>query len=154
MIKATPIIDEKFWIVSDNGEKVGVLRRQVDNKFLLSTKLGEKFFKKKEDLTKLFGADFFQVKISVPATSVDEAVHGFPASCKPYNPIYNIQKRLPLFTKSDTSKSIYCAGYYGINFEKGWVKSFCPKLITIERYQYIGPFTTELELRQAMANLK
>jgi hypothetical protein len=68
--------------------------------------------------------------------------------------LFNIQKKLPLFTKSKSSKSLYCAGYYTIKFEKGWVKSFCPKLITIERYEYRGPFKTELEMRQALNNVK
>jgi hypothetical protein len=56
-----------------------------------------------------------------------------------------------LFTKSNKSKSLYCAGYYIIGFDKGWVKSFCPKLITIERYQFKGPFKTDLEMRQALS---
>ena len=67
--------------------------------------------------------------------------------------MYDIKKKLPLFTKSDASKSVYCAGYYAIHFEKGWVKSFCPKLITIQRYEYKGPFKTDLELRQVLSNV-
>ena len=51
------------------------------------------------------------------------------------------------------SKSLYCAGYYTIKFEKGWVKSFCPKLITVERYQYCGPFKAELEMRTELSRV-
>jgi hypothetical protein len=58
-----------------------------------------------------------------------------------------------LFTKSNASKSVYCAGYYAIKFDKGWVKSFCPKLITIQRYENRGPFRTELELKQELVNV-
>jgi hypothetical protein len=68
--------------------------------------------------------------------------------------MFNVQKRLPLFTKSPESKSIYCAGYYIIKFDKGWVKSLCPKLITIERYESKGPFKTELEMKQVLSNAK
>jgi hypothetical protein len=67
--------------------------------------------------------------------------------------MYDIQKRLPLFTKSGDSKSLYCAGYYVIRFDKGWVKSFCPKLITLQRYQYEGPFKTEVEMRQRLSHV-
>jgi len=56
-----------------------------------------------------------------------------------------------LFTKSPKSKSLYCAGYFIIRFEKGWVKSFCPKLITLERYEYKGPFKTNLEMRTELS---
>ena len=67
--------------------------------------------------------------------------------------MYDIQKKLPLFTKSKDSKSLYCAGYYVIRFEKGWVKSFCPKLITLQRYQYKGPFKTDLEMKQVLSSV-
>ena len=54
------------------------------------------------------------------------------------------------FALANASKSLYCAGYYIIKFRKGWVKSFCPKLITLERYQYQGPFKTETEMRSSL----
>ena len=69
---------------------------------------------------------------------------------------YDVKNRLPLFTKSFKSKSLYCAGYYIIKFDKGWVKSFCPKLVTLETYDYKGPFKQKLEMREALgkANAK
>ena len=68
--------------------------------------------------------------------------------------MYDVRRRLPLFTKSNASKSLYCAGYYIIKFNKGWVKSFCPKVITLERNEYKGPFKTEFEMKQVLANAK
>jgi hypothetical protein len=154
-IKAKPIVDGKFWIVEEDGEKIGTLHKKENNKFMLSSKGGEKYFNRKDDLTKVFGKDFFETKIKtqISHTEVRE-VYGFPTSCYPFNPLFNVQKKLPLFTKSLASKSLYCAGYYTIKFDKGWVKSFCPKLITIERYEHRGPFKTELEMKQALSNAK
>jgi len=40
-----------------------------------------------------------------------------------------------------------------IKFRKGWVKSFCPKLITLERYPYFGPFKTENEMKITLNNM-
>jgi len=153
-IKAKPIVDGKFWIVEENGEKIGVLHKKENNKFMLSSKGTEKYFSKKDELTKLFGKEFFETKIksTVSTTSIKE-VYGFPSSSTPYNVLFNIQKKLPLFTKSKSSKSLYCAGYYTIKFEKGWVKSFCPKLITLQRYEFKGPFKTELEMKQVLSNV-
>jgi hypothetical protein len=68
--------------------------------------------------------------------------------------MYDVKRQLPLFTKSEKSKSLYCAGYYIIKFDKGWVKSFCPKLITIERYISKGPFKTESSMKEALWNAK
>lgn len=152
---AKPIVDGKFWIVEQNGEKIGTLQKKENNKFMLSGKDGNSFFGKKEELIKAFGKDFFGSKIKTTVSAIEvQDVHGYPTSCHPYNPMYNVQQKLPLFTKSPDSKSLYCAGYYIIRFDKGWVKSFCPKLITIERYENRGPFKTEIEMKQVLSNAK
>ena len=154
-IHAKPIVDGKFWIVEKDGNKIATLHKKENNKFVLSSTTGEVMFNKKDDLTKHFGKGFFltSTKIKVTTTEANEC-HGYPTSCKPYNAMYNVQKKLPLFTKSNASKSLYCAGYYVIKFDKGWVKSFCPKLITIERYPSKGPFKSELEMKTVLANAK
>jgi hypothetical protein len=68
--------------------------------------------------------------------------------------MYDVRRKIPLFTKSEKSKSVYCAGYYVVKFDKGWVKSFCPKLITLERNDFKGPFKTELEAREELGRVK
>jgi len=154
-IHAKPIVEGKFWIVEENGEKIGTLSKKENNRFVLSSKDGSSFFGKKEEIIKAFGKDFFQAKIKTTMSNeVVRDVYSYPTSCHPYNPMFNVQKKLPLFTKSPDSKSLYCAGYYVIRFDKGWVKSFCPKLITIERYENKGPFKTELEMKQVLSNAR
>jgi len=153
-LHAKPIIDNKFWIVEKDGEKFATLRKNEDNRFVLSNELGIKIYDTKESLTKQFGKDFFVVKIVKEADNSEaNEVHGFPTSTAPHNPLYDVKRKFPLFTKSGDSKSLYCAGYYVIRFEKGWVKSFCPKLITLQRYEYKGPFKTELEMKQVLSNV-
>jgi hypothetical protein len=154
-IHAKPIVDGKFWIVEKDGTKIATLHKKENNKFVLSGTSGDMMFNKKDDLTKQFGQDFFLTsnKIKVTKTDIREC-HGFPTSVKPYNAMYDVRHRLPLFTKSGASKSLYCAGYYTIKFNKGWVKSFCPKLITLERNPYKGPFKTEIEMKQVLSNAK
>lgn len=154
-IKAKPIVEGKFWIVEESGKKIGLLQKKDNNKYILSNKTGEAYFTKKIDLVKRFGQDFFIIPESVKEQDLNvKEMYGYPTSCYPYNPIYDIQRKLPLFTKSKASKSLYCAGFYTIKFNKGWVRSFCPKLITIERYENQGPFKTEQEMKQAMNNVK
>lgn len=153
-IHAKPIIDNKFWIVEKDGTKFATLRKNEDNRFVLSNEAGVKIYDNKESLTRQFGKDFFIAKIVKEADdNKPNEVHGYPTSAAPHNPMFNIQKKLPLFTKSEDSKSHYCAGYYVIRFDKGWVKSFCPKLITLQRYEYKGPFKTELEMKQVLSNV-
>jgi hypothetical protein len=153
-IQAKPIIENKFWIVEQNGEKIATLRKIEDEKFVLSNVTGIKIYDNKESLTKQFGKDFFVVKILKESNdSLPTEVHGYPCSVIPHNSMFDVQRKLPLFTKSGDSKSLYCSGYYVIRFDKGWVKSFCPKLITLQRYEYKGPFKTELEMKQVLTNV-
>ena len=62
----------------------------------------------------------------------------FPPPPFPHNIVYNVPKETSCLQKSKKSKSLYCAGYYIIKFDKGWVRSFCPKLVTPESYDYKG----------------
>lgn len=153
-IHAKPIIQDKFWIVEKNGAKFATLRKSEDNHFVLSNELGIKVYDTKESLTREFGKEFFVAKIVREAdNSEPNEVHGYSTSAVPHNAMFDIKRKLPLFTKSGDSKSLYCAGYYVIKFDKGWVKSFCPKLITLQRYDYQGPFKTEIEMKQVLSNV-
>jgi hypothetical protein len=120
----------------------------------MSNEEGIKIYETKEKLTKEFGKGFFVAKIVKESiTNLPNEVHGYSTSTTPHNAMFDIRKKLPLFTKSKDSKSLYCAGYYTIKFEKGWVKSFCPKKITLERYEFQGPFKTELEMKQRLSDV-
>jgi hypothetical protein len=153
-LHAKPIINDKFWIVEQNGSKVATLRKDEDNRFVMSNETGIKIYNTKESLTRQFGKDFFVVSIVKEANDAQpNEVHGFTTSTSPHNAMFDVQRKLPLFTKSSDSKSLYCAGYYVIRFDKGWVKSHCPKLITLQRYDYRGPFRTELEMKQVLSNV-
>jgi hypothetical protein len=153
-LHAKPIIDDKFWIVEKDGNRFATLRKNEDEHFILSNEAGIKIYPNKESLTRQFGKDFFVAKIVKEKRDAEELeVHDFPTSTIPHNAMFDIKRKLPLFTKSGDSKSLYCAGYYTIKFEKGWVKSFCPKLITLQRYEYRGPFKTEIEMRQVLSHV-
>jgi len=148
-VKAKEVLDGKFWIVEDEGVRVGTLSLS-DDQYMLSDASGTRFLTEKQ-LKKKLGKDLTWTKLAITEKDPDKEVHGFPTSCVPYNPMYDVKRKLPLFTKSEKSKSLYCAGYYIIRFEKGWVKSFCPKSITVERYDYKGPFKTDIEMRQELS---
>ena len=153
MLHAKPIIEEKFWIVEKDGEKFATLRKN-DDLFVLSTSEGMQVFESKERLKQTFGPDFFV--LNIPAIADNDAVyevHGFPTRVVPYNAMFDVKRRLPLFYKSISSKSLYCAGYYIINFEKGWLRAFCPKLATLQQNNFQGPFRTKDDMKRALKNV-
>lgn len=151
-IKAKEILDGKFWIVEDNGVKVGTISLS-DDRFLFSSNSGTRFFDNEKQLKKTLGKNLEWLRSNITELDAKKEVHGFSTNTIPHNSMYDVKRRLPLFTKSEKSKSLYCAGYYIIKFDKGWVKSFCPKLITVERYETRGPFKTEIEMRQELSNV-
>jgi hypothetical protein len=146
------LIPNKEWILKRDKEKIGSISK--NKKGFNFFKKGYKFFLENPDeVKKELGVDL----ISLPSTTFKKVnsitelkVYDFPCNSKPYSSVYNIKKKLPLYAKSSKSKSQYCAGYYVIKFRKGWVKSFCPKLITLERYKFYGPFKTEQEMKNKL----
>ena len=153
-IKSKTILKDKFWILEDNGVRIGTISLADENRFMFSGSKGTTYFDSKKALKNTFGDNVLFNDITSQKEDLVEAekdVHGYPTSTVPYNTMLDVQQKLPLFTKSKKSKSLYCAGYYIIHFDKGWVKSFCPKLITVERYETKGPFKSELEMRTALS---
>ena len=153
-IKAKEVLDGKFWIVEDEGVNIGTLSFD-DEKYMLNDTSGKcVIFNNEQQVSKNFGSKILWSKLNITETvPIEKSVHGMPTSCTPYSPIYDVKRKLPMFSKSNKSKSLYCAGYFIIRFDKGWVKSFCPKLITIERYECKGPFKTEIEMRTELSRV-
>jgi hypothetical protein len=148
MNTAKILVPDKEWLITDNHKKLGSISKE---------KKGYSFFRKGQsvpfkslaELKEKLGIALFEesVKKTKPQLVENLVIYDFPCSSKPYEPVYDVKKKLPLFAKSSKSKSQYCAGYYIIKFRKGWVKSFCPKLITLERYPYYGPFKMENDMK-------
>jgi hypothetical protein len=149
-IKASTVLKNKFWIVEDNGKKVGTLSYN-DERYLYSCNNETCFFDNQRQISKKLGNITWDDKTEITISNSEKIVHGYPTSVTPFNTMFDVKRKLPLFTKSSKSNSLYCAGYYIIHFDKGWVKSFCPKLVTIERYESKGPFKTDVEMRQELS---
>ena len=151
-IKANTVLKNKFWIVEDDGKKVGTLSHS-DDRFLYSCNNQTYFFDNQKQISKKLGKIVWDDTVEKTITPSEKIVHNYPTSVTPFNTMYDVQRKLPLFTKSAKSNSLYCAGYYVIRFDKGWVKSFCPKLITLQRYESKGPFKTDLEMKQVLSSV-
>jgi hypothetical protein len=157
MTKVKVLIPNKSWLIENGGEKIGTLSKEKSGYSILQN--GQKYeIGNANNVREQLGIDITEElvktkKVIIPK-ELTNSVYDFPCSSKPFNPLYNVRKKLPIYAKSTKSKSQYCAGYYVIQFRKGWVKSFCPKLITLERYPFNGPFRTEQEMRQQLNLLK
>lgn len=139
MVIAKPIVNNKFWILQEDNRKVGTVEHDR-NGFVVryNDKQAEfKTIKTLKNATKISFEDSIKRE-----KQFENQVNGFPTNSKPYNAVYNVKERLPIFTKKNKSKSWYAAGYYQITINGKTTIEFCPKLILLQRYPHIGPVRT------------
>lgn len=105
MIQAKPIIQDKFWIVEQNGSKFATLRKNEDDRFVLSNESGIKIYDNKESLTDQFGKDFFTVKIVKEADNAEpNEVHGYSTSATPHNAMFDVKENYRCLLKAEIVK--------------------------------------------------
>ena len=76
-------------------------------------------------------------------------VEGYPCKHIAYNhsTAEKSGKQIPTYTKSESSKVVYVAGYYGIRFPSDWRWFYGGKIDNLETYDFIGPFKTKSEMQ-------
>jgi len=148
--KAKPIVKNKFWIVEEDGKKIGTIQASPDGVVLVQGPIREKFpsFKLLSSKYNIHSSTSSKVaKVNV------NAVHDYPCDSFPHNPIYDLKLRLPLFTKETNSKSFHCAGHYLVKVDDEWTAMFCPKKIVLTRHAYCGPFFSKSESANKLAQI-
>ena len=136
MVTAKPIVKNKFWILKEEDRKIGTVEKDKKGFVVrIADQQAEfKTIKTIENKTNITFEEFVNQK-----KTKGYEVNGFLTDSKPYNAVYNVKTRLPIFTKKTKSKSWYAAGYYKINIKGKEKIIFCPKLILLQRYPYMGP---------------
>lgn len=142
------ILKNRFWVVEgDQGRRLGTLGVE-DDMFIFSGLGGVRYFDSDKALRDMFGSSILE-KPDIEVKK-SKSVFGYPTCTVPYSTFIDVKTRSPLFTKNENTQAVFCAGHYAILFEKGWVKSFCPKYSTVTKYPAKGPFKTEHEVKQAI----
>lgn len=152
MSVAKVLIPDQEWLITDQKEKIGSIAKNKKG-YLFLHKGRQVDINDINEIKNQFGIAVFEESMKTTAKKKSKpttySIYDYPCRSEPYDPVYSVKQKLPLFAKSVKSKSQYCAGYY-IIFRNGWAKSFCPKLITLERYPYYGPFKTEDEMKSIL----
>ena len=147
---AKSVIANKFYIIEDTTGKIGTAR--------VSDDVVEVYNTEADTITTLSLVDFekqFAVENQDRFTKTDYAtVYGYPTNAFE---VFNerTEVNLPVFTKKKNSSVEYAAGYYAFKFEqKGWTRSMCPKLSTMQDYTWTGPYKTEADMLLAIRQNK
>jgi hypothetical protein len=140
---AKPVVKNSVWIVVDNGKKIATIRRNQH---------GVEYIKGQARLEfaslKLLENEInvvFDKPVKRSSTHNKDDLPEFITHKKPYNVLYNLKYKCFVYTTSPKSKSYYCAGHFTIKVKNTWIEEFCPKLITLQRHQFQGPFKAKQE---------
>lgn len=144
MIVAKPVVDKQFWILQQDNEKIGNVEACQDGSFQVRLNDTIQQYKTIKMVTQLHNIVFEQPPAAKKKTTGND-VHGYEAQGRAHNPIWDVKHRLPLYTKNKKSKSWFAAGWYQVQRGRNWRVVRDPKLITLQRYKYNGPFHTQEE---------
>ena len=152
-------ISDVAWLVRQGKNKMGILNKDVQDHFFYINGSKGIALDNEEEVQKFFGnANIFEDQVTTPTTEPDafyikghlidyETPYPLDPGEEDYDP------DVPLYTKTPDSDIYYAAGWYCINFEKGWKRSHGPKYSTLTNYGFSGPFKTEVECRQELKRL-
>ena len=144
---AKPVIDKQFWILQKDNQKVGNIEA-CDGGYQVKINNQIAQFKTIKLAARTVDIEFEPaVKIARPKVTVDH-VHGYPVTGRVYNPMWDVQQQLPVYTKTAKSKSWFAAGWYTVRKGRNWKTVQAPKLIVLQRYPYQGPFYSEQEANE------
>ena len=147
---AKSIVKNKCWVVEEDGHKIGTIMTNPKGVvYVDQLHLRKEQFPNLKLLSERYNIVIDKTK-NIKIHQTENNVYGYPTEHRSHNQLWDVRKGVPVYTKSPKSKSFYCAGHYIIKFNNGWVKSFCPKLITLNRYEYQGPFATREEMQERL----
>ena len=140
--KAKVVIEDKFWIIESKGSKVGTLKHDQSGYIFYSNIDGSEVIY--SDLSS------FKIEEKKTRTFINDTVYGYSANTEQAFDI-SLQDTVPIFKKTATSTQYFSAGYYVIKFPRlGWSDAFCPRLKTLDTYQFIGPFKSQTDVNMAI----
>lgn len=136
---AKPVIDKQFWILQDGNQKVGNIEACAGGyQVKINNQIAQ--FKTIRMAAQRVNIQFETANKSAKLQTRKNDVHGFEAGGRVYNPMWDVKMKLPVYTKTNKSKSWFAAGWYWIKKGRNWTACQDPKLIVLQRYSYTGPF--------------
>lgn len=149
---AKPVVKNKFWVVEDCGKKIATIQASDDGGFVYVHDEQREYFSNVKNIKQKYNIKFSSIEKTKKENS--KTVYGFPTTGKAYNQVWDVQRRLPIYSKTPKSKSLFCAGYYLVQLNCQWTEHFCPKNITVNRYKYLGPFKSKDEMNNILKELQ
>ncbi len=146
---AKPVVKDQFWVVTDGEKKVGNVIASGSG-FEVKVNGTNSVYKDRNDLKKKTKIEFQTLKSDRSKTQLPFA--NYPTPNKIYNSVLDIKRKLHLFTKTPKSKCYHAASWFIIIQNGSKEVVFCPNYIFIQRYEYQGPFKSEIDANSMINN--
>jgi len=152
-------ISDVAWLVRQGNNRLGILNKNNQEHFFYINGKETIEFDEETQVASHFGnVNLFKEQNTDPM-SKDETFfikghvidYSTPYPVDEGHPDFN--PNVPLYAKTAESDVYYAAGWYCINFDKGWKHAYCPKYSTLLNYGYTGPFKTQIECKQSLKSL-
>jgi hypothetical protein len=146
MFTTKELVKDKFWIVEASSNKIGTIRKHGN--------LYEFFDQRDKSTTTLDTLDGFKTaERNIESKTESQSLNGYPTNSSVVIPVEH--ETLPLFRKTDNGKVVYAAGYYILRYHgMGWQHAYCPKVETVDKYEYQGPYFTEWDMNLQLKKAK
>lgn len=156
-VKLKSITPNSWLVLGDTDEiRIGLLT-EIKNQYTLMVKGEKKQFLDRKAVNSFFQENVFDNVVEQPIDAEVQKsyfINGYPVDFDNPNEVILKGNSLPLFSKKATSDVYYSAGHYCLHFPKNWMPAYCPKLSTLQTYEYAGPFKTEEEMRIHLTKLR
>ena len=144
---AKPVVKDQYWIVTNGKEKVGNVLADGSG-FEVKLNGNSTHYANTTAIKRQTKIEFQPLDKRKPIAPLSS----FPTPTKTHNNILDLKRKLHIFTKTPKSKCYYAAGWFVLNQGEPAV-IYCPKYISVQRYDYQGPFKTEDEAKTALNTL-
>lgn len=144
------ITDTSWVILNDYNNYDGLLIEKTDGSYtIFFADSPPDEYDSKDMVLSEYGKSLFE-KISKPeGISKEKANVGiYPSNVT--DP-FVVDETKGYFKKSESAKVVSAAGYYAIRFPSGWIRTFCPTLVTLQKVQaFEGPFDNKMEMNSVL----
>lgn len=147
---AKPVVENQLWIITDGNSKVGNVTAETDG-YEVKINGDSRHYASTKVIERSEHIKFLKMPSLKPTPDAPEFANWPTGQNTVYNSVFDVSRKIHMFTKTPESKCQHCAGWFALQLNGEWEVQLTPKAIYVNRYPYHGPFQTK---REALNSLK
>lgn len=153
-MKIKQLTDKSWFLYTENLEKIGIISNQETGYYILASSINEKF-NTWDDLLNFFNIKEFDIIDDKNEKIGIFYINGYPTDMEyPLIKDNHAEYKIIQYSKTENSEILYSPGYFCLHFPKQAMPAFCPKISTLEKYNFSGPYKSKEEMNIELINLR